>query len=79
MERVTDTGEKSFFGEIKERFGNSLYTVGRDLRGFVIVVLGSLPILIVWAVIIVVIVLAVRKIFRGKKKKKEEKNTEDKA
>lgn len=79
VERVSDTGEKSFFGEIKDRFGNSLYTVGRDLREFVIVVLGSLPILIVWAVVIVVIVLAVRKIFRGKKKKKEEKNTEDKA
>ncbi len=79
VERVTDTGEKSFFGEIKDRFGNSLYTVGRDLREFVIVVLGSLPILVVWAVIIVMIVLAVRKIFRGKKKKKEEKNTEDKA
>lgn len=77
VERVTDTGEKSFFGEIKDRFGDSLYTVGRDMRGFVIVVLGSLPILIVWAVIIVIVVLAVRKIRKGRKQKKEEKKAEE--
>ena len=76
VERVTDTGEKSFFGEIKDRFGNSLYTVGRDIRGFVIVVLGSLPILIVWAVIIAIAVLIVKKIRKGRKKKKEEKKAE---
>ena len=29
VERVTDTGEKGFFEEIKERFGNSLYIVAR--------------------------------------------------
>ena len=77
VERVTDTGEKSFFGEIKDRFGDSLYTVGRDMRGFVIVVLGSLPILIVWAVIIIVVVLAVKKIRKGRKQKKEEKKAEE--
>ncbi len=76
VERVTDTGEKSFFGEIKERFGDSLYTVGRDMRGFVILVLGSLPILIVWAVIIIVVVLAVKKIRKRGKQKKEEKKAE---
>lgn len=77
VERVTDTGEKSFFGEIKERFGDSLYTVGRDMRGFVILVLGSLPILIVWAVIIIVVVLAVKKIRKGRKQKKEEQKKEE--
>ena len=76
VERVTDTGEKSFFGEIKDRFGDSLYTVGRDMRGFVIVVLGSLPILIVWAVIIIVVVLAVKKIRKRRNQKKEEKKAE---
>ena len=77
VERVTDTGEKSFFGEIKDRFGNSLYTVGRDIRGFIIVVLGSLPILIVWAVIIIVVVIIVRSIFKKKKKRKDSKNIEE--
>ncbi len=77
VERVTDTGEKSFFGEIKDRFGNSLYTVGRDIRGFIIVVLGSLPILIVWAVIIVIVVLAVKKIRKRRKQKKEEQKKEE--
>ena len=76
VERVTDTGEKSFFGEIKERFGDSLYTVGRDMRGFVIVILGSLPILVVWAVIIIVVVLVVKKIRKRRKQKKEEKKAE---
>ncbi len=77
VERVTDTGEKSFFGEIKDRFGNSLYTVGRDMREFIIVVLGSLPILIVWAVIIVIVLLAVKKIRKRRKQKKEEKKAEE--
>ena len=76
VERITETGEKSFFAEIKDRFGDSLYTVGRDMRGFVIVVLGSLPILIVWAVIIVIAVLIVKKNRKGRKKKKEEKKAE---
>ena len=76
VERVTDTGEKSFFGEIKDRFGDSLYTVGKDMRGFVILVLGSLPILIVWAVIIIVVVLAVKKIRKRRNQKKEEKKAE---
>lgn len=76
VERVTDTGEKSFFGEIKDRFGDSLYTVGKDMRGFVILVLGSLPILVVWAVIIIVVVLVVKKIRKGRKEKKAEKKAE---
>ena len=76
VDRVTDTGEKSFFGEIKDRFGNSLYTVGKDIREFVIVVLGSLPILIVWTVILVTVVLVVKKIRKRRKQKKEEKKEE---
>ena len=76
VERITETGEKSFFAEIKDRFGDSLYPVGRDMRGFVIVVLGSLPILIVWAVIIIVVVLAVKKIRKRRNQKKEEKKAE---
>ena len=32
VERITETGEKSFFAEIKDRFGDSLYQVGRGIR-----------------------------------------------
>lgn len=51
VERITETGEKSFFAEIKDRFGDSLYQVGRGIRSFVIGFLGSLPIIFVWVVI----------------------------
>ena len=81
VERVTDTGEKGFFEEVKDRFEDSLYIVGRDIRELVIGILGSLPILAVWAVFIAVIVIVVRMIVKKIKKKKgiktEKKNTEE--
>lgn len=68
VERITEVKERTFFEEIADRFSDSLYVVGRGLRGFVIGFLGSLPILAVWAVVIGVIVLLIRKLLRGKKK-----------
>lgn len=67
VERITETGEKSFFEEIAERFGNSLYMVGRGLREFVIGLVGSLPILAVWILIFVILILGIRKIVYKKK------------
>ncbi len=81
VERITETGKKTFFEEIAERFGDSLYVVGTGFREFVIVLVGSLPVLVVWALVIVLIVLAVRRtvfkkkgagIFRKKKPVQEE-------
>lgn len=81
VERVTDTGEKGLFEEVKDRFEDSLYIVGRDIRELVIGILGSLPILAVWAVFIAVIVIVVRKVVKKIKKKKgiktEVKNNEE--
>ena len=74
VDRVTETGEKGFFEEIKDRFGDSLYVVGRGIRSFAI---GFLPIILVWAVIIVVIVIIVRSIFKKRKKRKEKKTVEE--
>ena len=71
VERITETGEKSFFAEIKYRFGDSLYQVGRGIRSFVIGFLGSLPIIFVWVVIAAVVVIVVRSIRKKRKKKKE--------
>lgn len=62
VERVTQTGERTFFEEIADRFNDSLYAVGMGLRGFVIGFVGSLPILAVWAVVIAVFVLIIRKV-----------------
>lgn len=67
VERITEVGEKSFFEEIADLFGDNLYHVGRGLRGFVIVLIGSLPVLAVWAVVIAGFVLVIRKVFYGKK------------
>lgn len=77
VDRVTETGEKGFFEEIKDRFGDSLYVVGRGIRSFTIGFIGSLPIILVWAVIIVVIVIIVRSIFKKRNKKKEKKTVEE--
>ncbi|MCD8196840.1 MAG: DUF4349 domain-containing protein [Lachnospiraceae bacterium] len=70
VERITETAEKGFFGQIADRFNDSLYSVGKGLRNFVIVFVGSLPVLAVWAVVIAVIVLILRRISRGRKDKK---------
>lgn len=73
VERVTDTGEKGFFEEIKERFGNSLYIVARGIRGLIIGILGSLPILIVCGGVIAVVVIVVRKILKKRNMRKEDR------
>ena len=73
VERVIDTGEKGFFEEIKERFGNSLYVVARGIRGLVIGILGSLPILIVCGGVIAVVVIVVRKILKKRNMRKEDR------
>lgn len=73
VERVTDTGEKGFFEEIKERFGNSLYVVARGIRGLVIGILGSFPILIVCGGVIAVVVIVVRKILKKRNMRKEDR------
>ena len=82
VERITDTGEKGFFQEIAERFGNSLYMVGKGLRGFVIALIGSLPVLAVWAVVIAGLLFLIRKFLYGntgkKERKKEKKENEPK-
>ena len=79
VERMTDAGEKGFFEEIKERFGNNLYKVGHGFRNLIIGILGALPILIVCAAVIAVIVIVVRKVIKKRKLKKQEntKNPED--
>lgn len=67
VERITETGKKTFFEEIADRFGDSLYTVGNGLREFVIALVGSSPILAVWVLFIAVIVLLIRRVIYKKK------------
>ncbi len=79
VERITETGERGFFQEISDRFGDNLYAVGQGLRGFAIGLIGSLPILAVWAVVIGAIVLILRKVYKKKEvktSKRYEKKTD---
>ncbi len=73
VERITDTKEKGFFGEVAERFGNNLYAVGRGFRSFAIGFLGSLPVLAVWAAVIAAAVLAARAILRRLERRRKER------
>ena len=66
VQRVTVPEESSFFTKLKERFVNSLYSLGEGFQSFLLFVLGDFPILLVAAVVIVVIVVVVRKIIRKK-------------
>ena len=66
VQRVTVPEESSFFTKLKERFVNSLYSLGEGFQSFLLFVLGDFPILLVAAVVIVVIVVVVRKLIRKK-------------
>lgn len=70
VERLTEVKERTFFGEVADRFSDSLYVVGRGLRGFAVGFLGSLPILAVWAAVIGLIALILRGIRNRKKKER---------
>lgn len=74
VEHITEAGERSFLEEIGDRFSDSLYKVGRGIRGFTVGFLGSLPILAVWAALIGGIVLIIRWVRVRKKKKKAREN-----
>lgn len=77
VERITEVKDRTFFEEVSDRFGNSLYMVGRGFRSFAVGFLGSLPILAVWAVIIAVIVLILRRVWKGKRKDKKKGSKND--
>lgn len=77
VERIIETKERTFFEEIADRFNDSLYIVGRGLRGFAIGFLGSLPILAVWAVVIAALAFVLRKVFYGKKKDRKIRKKEE--
>ena len=70
VDRETKVEPKTFWEEVTEEFGDSLYDMGRGFRNFGIWFLGSSPYLVLWAVIIAAVIVVVRWI--GKKKKLKE-------
>ena len=66
VDRETKVEPKTFWEEVAEEFGDSIYGLTRGLRNFAIWFLGSSPYIILWAVIIAAVVLVMKVI--GKKK-----------
>lgn len=66
VDRETKVEPKTFWQEVSENFGNSVYGLGQGIRGLAIWFLGSSPYLVLWAVIIGAVVFIVRTI--GKKR-----------
>lgn len=67
VDRETKVEPKTFWEEVTEEFGDSLYDMGRGFRNFGIWFLGSSPYLVLWALIIAVVVFVLR--LFGKKKR----------
>ena len=70
VERETKVEPKTFWEEVKEEFGDTLYDLGRGLRNFTIWFLGSSPVIVLWVVIIAVIVLILKVLGKKKRLKK---------
>ncbi len=67
VQRETKVEPKTFWEEVVDEFGDSIYDLGRGFRDFAIWFLGSSPFIVLWAVIIAVVVFVLR--FVGKKKR----------
>lgn len=70
VQRETNVEPKTFWDEVKEEFGDSLYDMGRGVRNFAIWFLGSSPYLLIWAVVIVIVVFGIRIVGKKRKLKK---------
>lgn len=66
-----DTTQMSFFEEIGHSFSESLAAVGAFFRAAAIFLIGSSPVLLVWAAFIVAAVFLVRYLLRRHKKKRD--------
>lgn len=69
VDRETKVEPKTFWEEVTDEFGDSLYGLGRGFRNFAIWFLGSSPYIVIWAVVIGAVVLVVRTIGRKKRLK----------
>ena len=66
VDRETKAEPKTFWEEVAEEFGDSLYGIVRDCKNFAIWFLGSSPYIVLWAAGIGVVVLIIKVV--GKKK-----------
>ena len=76
VDRETKVEPKTFWDEVTDEFGDSLYDLGRGFRNFAIWFLGSSPYIIFWAAVIGVIVFVLKMIGRKKSLKRTLKTME---
>lgn len=81
VERETKALPKTFWEEVQEKFGDSLYGIGQGARGFAVWFLGMTPYFVIWAVILAAIYGVFRRIVRRKQirlhKKQQEEHQEE--
>ena len=76
VDRETKVEPKTFWEEVTEEFGDSLYGIGRNCKNFAIWFLGSTPYLFIWAVVIIIAFISFRTIGKKRRLKKVLKTTE---
>ncbi len=71
VKRETQADEGTVWDRISARLGDNFYQIGRDIEEFTVWFVGSLPYLLIWAVLLAVIALAAAVIVRGDRKRRE--------
>lgn len=70
VDRETKVEPKTFWEEVTDEFGDSLYGLGRGFRNFAIWFLGSSPYIILWAVMIGAVALVMKMLGRKRRLKR---------
>ena len=76
VERETKAEPKTFWEEVAQRFGDSLYGIKEGCRKFALWFLGSFPYLVIWGLVIAGAVRAVKILRKRRKSKKAFKEKE---
>lgn len=76
VDRETKVEPKTFWDEVSESFGDSIYGITRGLRNLAIWFLGSSPYLVLWVILITAIVLVIKLLGRKRRLKNTFKTIE---
>lgn len=71
VKRETQADEGTVWNRISSRLSDNFYQIGRDLEEFTVWFVGSLPYLLIWAVVLAVIALTAAVVVRGDRRRRE--------
>lgn len=77
VDRETKVEPKTFWEEVKDRFGDNLYDMGRSIRNLAIGILGSSPYILLLIIFLAVIILAFKHVKNKTKNKIVGKSAEE--